>query len=419
MLRILRNLPPANIKNMKRQLLICLLLLLAACTNAQKIPAETWKERIFDDHNEVLTRVYFNDQITVYTDKDVSKSVTWPYKLMTDAWTYTKKLYGPFGKDTRLYVILHGGNHGQMGVQRPYFDEEGEYRNVVDVSTYHWETDLEFGRPALIHEMGHIVEGGSNNVKGSPSFNIWKDSKWNDIFIYDVYSRIGMKDTADAWYNKLTQDVQDFPGKKTYWFRDWWFPIYDKYGKSAVLSNYFKLMSKNLPKRKHVMGEEYEVANLNMGEFIHFWSGAAGVNLVPLAAKAFGWTPEWAEQFKKAQQDYPKVKYSHPEKTASIDTSRINHNAGRSQGAVSSVAADSLILTTDNAVVFKANVKLYNEQNQLLATQNSDIKLPGMSILVIDGKEQEKGKYIYLKPGTALTLKSMKGGLECTTIKVD
>ena len=417
-MRILRNLPPVNIKYMKRQLLICLFLVSAVCTSAQKqIPAETWKERIFEDHNEVLTRVYFNNQIAVYTDKDVSKSVTWPYKIMTDAWTYTKKLYGPFGKDTRLYVILHGGNHNQMGVQRPYFDEEGEYRNVVDVSTYHWETDLEFARPALIHEMGHIVEGGSNNVKGSPSFNIWRDSKWNDIFIYDVYRGIGMKDTADAWYKELVLDVQDFPAKNTYWFRDWWMPVYDKYGKSAVLSNYFKMMSKNLPKKKHVMGEEYEVADLNMGEFIHFWSGAAGANLVPVAAKAFGWTPEWATQFKKAQQDYPNVKYSHPEQTASIDTTRITHEAAHR--SINSVAADSLIWTIEGDLVFKGNVKFYDDQNQLLAKQNSDVKLPKLPHFLLDGKEPEKGKYIYIKAGTALTLQSMAGGLESKTIKVD
>jgi hypothetical protein len=64
-------------------------------------------------------------------------------------------------------------------------------------------------------------------------------------------------------------------------------------------------------------------------------------------------------------------------------------------------------------------VKFYDDQNQLLATQNSDVKLPKLPHFLLDGKEPEKGKYIYIKAGTALTLQSMAGGLESKTIKVD
>ena len=39
----------------------------------------------------------------------------------------------------------------------------------------------------IVHEVAHIVEGGSKNTQRSPQFGIWGDSKWAEIFIYDVY----------------------------------------------------------------------------------------------------------------------------------------------------------------------------------------------------------------------------------------
>jgi hypothetical protein len=44
---------------------------------------------------------------------------------------------------------------------------------------------------------------------------------------------------------------------------------------------------------------------MNWGEFIHFWSGAAGVNLKPLATSAFGWTSTFETQFNQARIDFP------------------------------------------------------------------------------------------------------------------
>lgn len=44
---------------------------------------------------------------------------------------------------------------------------------------------------------------------------------------------------------------------------------------------------------------------MNWGEFIHFWSGAAGVSLKPLATTAFGWTTDFETQFNQARIDFP------------------------------------------------------------------------------------------------------------------
>lgn len=87
--------------------------------------------------------------------------------------------------------------------------------------------------------------------------------------------------------------------------------------------------------------------------------------------------------------------------------------------SIASVAADSLIWTTDNDLIFKGTVKFYSEKNKLMDTQHKDVTLPRMLHFILDGKEQEKGKYIYIKEGTALTLQSMSsGGLESKTIKL-
>jgi hypothetical protein len=48
---------------------------------------------------------------------------------------------------------------------------------------------------------------------------------------------------------------------------------------------------------------------MNMGEFVHFWSGAAGEDLVDLATDAFGWKAEWQSQLDQAKVDYPGIVY--------------------------------------------------------------------------------------------------------------
>ena len=64
------------------------------------------------------------------------------------------------------------------------------------------------------------------------------------------------------------------------------------------------------PKQKNANGDDEFTRSMNMGEFIHFWSGAAGTNLKQQATIAFGWTMEWEQQLKNAQEDFPNVKYT-------------------------------------------------------------------------------------------------------------
>jgi len=69
-------------------------------------------------------------------------------------------------------------------------------------------------------------------------------------------------------------------------------------------------LAQNFPilKETPTWGMEY-ARDMNFGEFVHFWSGAAQVNLQPLAENAFGWTDQYQKEFTKAQNDFPSIKY--------------------------------------------------------------------------------------------------------------
>jgi hypothetical protein len=48
---------------------------------------------------------------------------------------------------------------------------------------------------------------------------------------------------------------------------------------------------------------------MNWGEYVHFTSGAAGADMHHQAARAFGWTREWADQLEQAREQFPGVTY--------------------------------------------------------------------------------------------------------------
>jgi hypothetical protein len=311
-----------SIKYIAAASVLCILSLYTSCKKADKnvappiisaVPQKMWQEHWLG-HNDLLTRTYYDDEITVYVGSDADSTIKWYYPLMNNVWKYVKKTYGDFGSDKRLNVIIHGpeylGENGYfLGGQVPYLDSDSEYKNLIDISAQVW-TDQDGLTPAMIHETGHIVEGASDGVKGSPAFDIWKDSKWMDMYIYDVYLGLGMDDKAKAWYDAYQTDVQSYPREGTYWFKDWWYPIYSNHGQTALLVKYFKLLADNFPKNKTARAYEF-TRRMNMGEFIHFWSGAAGVNLKAQATIAFGWTQEWEQELKNAQEDFPNVKYNY------------------------------------------------------------------------------------------------------------
>ncbi|MBO9204967.1 MULTISPECIES: T9SS type A sorting domain-containing protein [Niastella] len=262
-------------------------------------PPATWQEHWFE-HNQLLNRKFYDNDVAVYYDNDVSSSVTWPYTYMGDVWRYVKNVYGSFGSDPHLFAIYHTNKYSG-GHPSTYFDASHDNRNVIDVGPGPWTSggtggDLDIST----HEVAHIVEGASKGVKGSPAFPIWGDSKWAEIFIYDVYLGLGKSTEATRWYNQMQNSTDNFPVTGTHWFRDWFYPIYHNYGGTQVLNRFFTLLAQYFPKS----GNSYS-RDMNWGEFIHFWSGAAGVSLKPLATAAFGWTTTFETQFNQARNDFP------------------------------------------------------------------------------------------------------------------
>lgn len=268
-------------------------------------PPSSWQEHWFE-HNQNVQLKFKDNDIAIYFDKDVRTSVTWPFQYLGDVWRYTKKVYGSFGQEPTLYAIFHAGKYAG-GHPSTYFDSGHDYRNVIDCGTGDlngWTSGQGNDLDIVTHEVAHIVESASKNVHNSPAFNIWGDSKWAEIFIYDVYLGLGRTADANRWYNICINARDNYPQANTAWFKNWFYPIYSKYGKSAVLNNYFTLLSQYFPRN----GQNYS-RNLNLGEFVHFWSGAARTNLQSLAATAFGWTSTYDIQLQNAKRDFPSITY--------------------------------------------------------------------------------------------------------------
>ena len=268
----------------------------------QPAPPTTWQEHWYD-HDQLVSRVFYDNDLAVYFDKDTDRSFTWMNSYLGDVWRYTKKTYGDFGKDQRLFAVFHTGRYGG-GHPATYLDASHDFRNTIVVGAGPWNRGEGNDLDLTTHEVAHIVEGVAKGVPGSPSFGIWKDSKWAEIFNYDVYRGLGRTSDVNRWYNLMIKNSDNFPRANTFWFRDWFYPIYNEHGQTAVLNNYFTLLSQCFVKS----GNHY-AHGLNWGEFVHFWSGAAGVNLKPQATKAFGWPAEWETQFKKAQSDFSCAQY--------------------------------------------------------------------------------------------------------------
>ena len=167
--------------------------------------------------------------------------------FVTSAWQYTKKTYGKFGPDPRVYAIFHQGKYGG-GHPSTYFDDSHDHRNVTDCGLDNWDhASIDF----VSHEMGHIVEGSNNDVEESPAFEIWKDSKWIEFYQYDLYMALGLRNDARRIYDKWSNQSDDFPRRGTHWFRDFFYPLWREKGHAQVMVNFFELVAKYFPRRPY------------------------------------------------------------------------------------------------------------------------------------------------------------------------
>jgi hypothetical protein len=286
-------------------------LLLGICmaqTILSQTPPATWTEHWFE-HNQTLTRKFYDNDVAIYYDNDVNSAITWPYTYMGDVWRYTKSVYGNFGTENRLYAIFHTNKYSG-GHPSTYFDASHDSRNVTDVGPGPWTNGSGNDLDLNTHEVAHIVEGAAKGYHNSPAFGLWGDSKWAEIFIYDVYKGLNRTSDVTRWYNLMINGTDNFPQANTHWFRDWFYPIYNNYGGAQALNGYFTKLAQYFPKS----GTNYS-RSMNWGEFVHFWSGAAGINLKPLATAAFGWPASYETQFNQARIDFP---FTYPDGVATF-----------------------------------------------------------------------------------------------------
>ena len=153
--------------------------------------------------------------------------------------------------------------------------------------------------------MFHVVEtvafGAHSNSAGYGNYpnGIWGDSEFAPIFQYDLYKTFGMEADAKRWEMFMETSFTNSPIPETYWSYDWFYPIYQNYGKKEVLKNFFRLVGEHFPENR----------KLNFGEFVHFFSGAAGADLQPYAVKAFSWPDTFANELQNAKSEFPMIQY--------------------------------------------------------------------------------------------------------------
>jgi hypothetical protein len=267
-------------------------------------PPATWQEHWFE-HRSLLQLAGFNDTVALYFDPDVNKDAAkWMLPYLTNMWSYVQRTYDPARTTKltadRLYSVHHEGKYFG-GHPSTMYDASHDFRNVSDVGGNNW-TSPQY--EVVTHETGHVVESTASGKHGSPAFPLWQDSKWMEFYIYDAYVALGMTAEATAFYNKNITKSDSFPAANTHWFRDWFYPLWRDHGHAAVMVKYFALLGQYFPAN----GQNFS-RNLNWGEFVHFMSGAAGVNLQPQAKTAFGWPATYEAQFQQAKRDFPNIKY--------------------------------------------------------------------------------------------------------------
>lgn len=273
---------------------------------------ETWA-----GHGQLMTKVAEGVDIAIYYNDDLIRTALRTHSdYLRKLWSHAKTVYGDFGPEHgRLYAFFHAQVPKpayKYNAIRSYFEIQSDCRNIIDLVGHYksaWSRDLQGSDDldVVTHEVAHIVEWSSGGVRGSPTFQLWGDSGWADIFIFDVYRSLGLTKEMERWRSKAMLNKYDLPNVDTFWFRDWFYPIYSNHGGTQLLKNYFQLLTNHFPKKD---GVPWEYArDITMGEFLHFFSGAAKADLKFHATRAFKWGSRQEREFAEAKKKFPEIRY--------------------------------------------------------------------------------------------------------------
>ncbi len=280
-------------------------------------------------YNDAKTRMLYKRpgstaNVAFYVDELVpdQAAADWLIPIMDEAFVYAKATYGA-PADSLLYTVANhydptDSDYGPWAGAVQAMDERHGFRNIAFAMNGSWQWNDQSPDDWLIeaplHELGHILESINNRVDGSPSNAVWGDDRWADFLHWDLFTHMTTlpPNFLDRQLNRLLNVMKDDNGVA--WFRDLLYPLYNgslgnlRSG-SSVMVRYYQLLAQNLPQIDGRYGhDDYGTKQLNLGEFIHFLSGAAGVDLEAKGVTSiFLWTPEVELQYLNAQQAYPAV----------------------------------------------------------------------------------------------------------------
>jgi hypothetical protein len=263
----------------------------------------TWQEHWFE-HDQLLTLSQTDDAVALYYDDDVDPTqATAIFPYVSQIAHYTTSTYGSLGPG-RLYVVIHKDRY--LGChEADHYDSSHDYRNTIDCGLTAYDDPAVFGT-FIPHLAAVLVENTADARRGAPVDALWHQGKWAEFYRYDLYLGIGRKDEADMWYATWTAEswTDSFPVPNTHWFRDWSYPLWRDHGGAAVMNRFFELLAADFPSAAGAYTRD-----MNWGEFVHFMSGAAGVDLRPLATSAFGWSVTWQAELMAARASFPGISY--------------------------------------------------------------------------------------------------------------
>lgn len=255
------------------------------------------------------------------------------YQFYAANWEHVYNSYAEELSDSRLFVMLFPMEEGGgLASIFDYRSSGGNYTNMVYIkANKNWfksPSQTGYIYDVMAHELCHIVEGVGGGYNGSMYYPIWGDSKWAEILQYDVFDALGSPRAA-TWHSSYTAGNNpsggaEYPNSSqtSYWYRDFFYPTYINYGKTDLLKKFWKLQGQHYRMRNgSFQGNSTNPGGRgNLGEFIHFWSGAAGVDVKKYAMQAFGWNEQFEAWLQQAKIDYPEINYSSSE----IDNGYVN-----------------------------------------------------------------------------------------------
>ncbi|GAV01855.1 hypothetical protein RvY_12498-2 [Ramazzottius varieornatus] len=278
----------------------------------------------WEEHVQLLTLYAYDNDVAVYFDELLSQKRGdddmpvngWLFEYVGQMWRYADQQFGPLyqGNDPRFYTVFHVGRYNGCHIATQ-MEASHDFHHVLDCgssSRTMWNTKTTSSTTNISWAVSHIGIRYARGVLGNPMWSI-DQSALEHIVRYDICLGVNHPEVAQMVLDEFIDSPQTSPRAKSYWLRDFYLPVYNSYGNTTVLANYFSLLSTNFPTFVNNDGfRRYNNATITvtLGLYVHFWSGAANTSLQYMAAKAFGWTAQDSNDFRQAQKDFPRICYA-------------------------------------------------------------------------------------------------------------